>query len=119
MLTLCLSILNASCTKELKYSKEDLLAKSQAADSSVTVILPRNLSEGVHCSDYSTGCISGHIVRVKGLDMLAIEFSAEEEAKYAAKKFRGYYARNWFFDDVAGEPVLEKFVETVLEAKKP
>jgi hypothetical protein len=43
----------------------------------------------------------------------------EAQAISAAKKFRGYYARNWLFDDVTGEPVLEKFVTEKLEAKKP
>jgi hypothetical protein len=27
--------------------------------------------------------------------------------------------RNWLLDDVSGEPLLERFVEKSLEAKKP
>lgn len=114
-----LSCLGASCTKEVKYSKEALLAKAQEADPSVTVILPRSISEGVTCSEYSAGCLSAHIVRVKQLDLIAVEFNTQDEAIYAAKKFRGYYVRNWMLDDVTGEPVLEKFVIEKLEAKKP
>ena len=41
------------------------------------------------------------------------------KAKFAAKKVRGFYVRNWMLDDVTGEPVLEKFVQESLEAKKP
>lgn len=96
-----------------------MLDKAKAADSSVTVILPKTMSEGVNCSQYTSGCLAGHIVRIQNLDMIAIEFSTEEQAIFAAKKFRGYYFANWFFDDVAGEPTLEKFVESALEAKKP
>jgi hypothetical protein len=114
-----LSILSASCTKEVKYSKEELLKKAQAADSSVQLILPRSINEGISCSVYTEGCVSGHTVKVKNLELIAVEFMTEEQAKYAAKKVRGYYSRNWLFDDVTGEPILEEFVSRVLDAKKP
>jgi hypothetical protein len=58
-------------------------------------------------------------VKLKNLDFIAVEFNTEAEAKYAAKKIRGYYVRNWVFDDVTGEPILEEFVSRVLDAKKP
>jgi hypothetical protein len=116
---LVMSILAASCTKEVKYSKEALLAKAQQADPSVTYILPKSMTEGVTCNDYSEGCVSAHIVRVKNLDLIAVEFMSEAEAILAAKKFRGYYINNWLLDDVVGEPVLEKFVTEKLGAKKP
>lgn len=108
-----------SCNKEEHYSKESLLKKAQKADPEVTVILPRSMSEGVHCGDYPPGCIAAHIVRVKGLDMIIVEFSTNTEAQFAAKKVRGYYARNWLLDDVMGEPVLVKFVTEHLGAKLP
>jgi hypothetical protein len=114
-----LSILNASCTKELKYSKEDLLFKAMKADSTVGVVLPKSMNEGVHCTDYTEGCLSAHIVKVQNLEFIAVEFTNQAQAIHAAKKIRGLYARNWVFDDVTGEPLLVKFVETHLEAKKP
>lgn len=119
LVLILLSILTASCTKEVKYTKEALLAKAQEGDPSVTVILPRSITEGVQCTDYTEGCISAHIVKIKNLEMIAVEFNSEKEAVLAAKKFRGYYIRNWLLDDVTGEPVLEKFVVEKLEAKKP
>lgn len=114
-----LAILSASCTKEVKYSKEALYDKAKAADASVTFILPKGITEGVNCSDYTSGCVSAHTVRVQNIDMIAVEFMTEQDAIYAAKKFRGYYYYNWMFDDVSGEPALEKFVTEKLEAKKP
>ena len=111
--------LGASCTKEVKYSKEALLKKAQEADPSVTYILPNSLTEGVSCGDYAEGCVGAHIVRVQNLDLIAVEFGTEAQAIYAAKKVRGYYIRNWLLDDVTGEPILEKFVTEKLEAKKP
>jgi hypothetical protein len=116
---LLLSILAASCTKEVKYSKEALLAKAQEADPTVTYILPKSMTEGVSCNDYSEGCVSAHIVRVRDLDLIAVEFMSEAEAIHAAKKFRGYYIHNWLLDDVVGEPILEKFVGEKLGGKKP
>ena len=111
--------LTASCEKEEIYSKEVLLKLAQAADPSVSVILPRSMQEGVSCSDYPEGCLSAHIVRVKGLDMIAVEYANNKDAVYAAKKVRGFYIRNWLLDDVKGEPNLEKFVTEKLEAKMP
>ncbi len=119
LILLSLSILSASCTKEVKYSKEALLDKAKAVDPSITVILPKSMAEGVTCSEYSEGCLSAHIVRIKNLDLIAVEFMSQGEAILAAKKFRGYYTHNWMLDDVTGEPVLEKFVTEHLEAKKP
>ena len=119
LILLSLSILGASCTKELKYSKEELYSKAVAAEPSTTFVLPKSMSEGVTCSEYSSGCVAAHIVKIKNLELIAVEFMTEAEAIYAAKKFRGYYLRNWLLDDVSGEPVLEQFVTEKLEAKKP
>lgn len=114
-----LSILSASCTKEVKYSKEALFKKAQAGEPSVQFILPRSMNDGISCSQYTEGCLSGHTVKVKNLEMIAIEFANEAQAKYCAKKIRGYYVGNWVFDDVTGEPFLVEFVSRVLDAKKP
>jgi hypothetical protein len=116
---LLLSILAAACTKELKYSKEGLLSLALKADPSVSIQLPKSITEGISCTEYSTGCLSAHLVKVKGLDFIAVEFMSESEAMLAAKKFRGYYVRNWLMDDVMGEPELEKFVVEGLGGKKP
>ena len=108
-----------SCSKEVRYSKEDLLKRAQAADPTVTVILPSGLNEGVQCHEYTPACVSGHVVSVRGIEMLALEYESEKIAKEAAQKYRAYYTGNWIFDDVTGEPLLEKFVSEHLGAKKP
>jgi hypothetical protein len=56
---------------------------------------------------------------VRKLELIAVEFETEEQAKAAARKFRGWYTRNWLLDDVTGEPALEDFVSRHLEAKRP
>jgi hypothetical protein len=119
LILLALSILSASCTEELKYTKEQLYDLAKSKDPSLTFILPKNMNEGIKCSDYTPGCLSGHVVSVQGLEMIAVEFMLEKDAMVAAKKYRGFYLRNWMFDDVTGEPILENFVVNGLEAKKP
>lgn len=108
-----------SCSKPVKWSKEDLLKKAQQADPSISIILPKTMADGISCDVYSEGCLAGHIVSLRGLNFIAVEFSTEEQAINAAKKYRGYYTRNWLLDDVTGEPALEDFAQKSLEAKKP
>ena len=84
----------------------------------MSIVIPK-MEEGVRCDEYTPPCYSGHIVKIKNLDMLALEYLSQTEAMEAAKKYRGYYTGNWFFDDVAGEPLLEEFVSKHLDAKKP
>jgi hypothetical protein len=119
LLTCFVVLLFFSCSKEIKLSKEKLFSTAQKADSSVQLILPNSLTEGVSCSDYTEGCLSAHTVKVKNLEMIAVEFTNEAQAIYASKKYRGFYVHNWFLDDVRGEPELEKFVQEGLGAKAP
>lgn len=112
-------MLGASCTKQLRYSKEEIYNKTVAADPTATLVMPKSIGEGVTCAEYPSGCLSAHVVRIKNLELIAVEFASEDDAIIAAKKLRAYYARNWLFDDVFGEPVLERFVTEKLEAKKP
>lgn len=119
LILLFLSILSASCTKELKYNKEELLETIQQARPEARFVLPKSVNEGVDCGNYTEGCLAGHTLKLMNLEMILVEFETEAQAIQGAKKVRGYYARNWIFDDVTGEPVLEKFVEETLKAKKP
>ncbi len=107
-----------SCTKEVKYSKEKMLSLALKKDASVSLILPKSMNEGVTCVEYGEGCLGAHIVSVQNIEMIGVEFSDQDSAKRAAKRLRGYYAHNWMFDDVSGEPTLEKFVISAFEAKK-
>jgi hypothetical protein len=88
-------------------------------EATVSLVLPSRITEGVTCAEYGESCVGAHIVSVKKIEMIAVEFLDEASAVAAAKKFRGFYSRNWLFDDVSGEPLLEKFVSEALEAKRP
>lgn len=117
---IALLIATVSCTKELKYTKEDLLKILMKVDPTIKIILPKSINDGVTCAEYNQeGCLSAHIVQIKNLEMIGVEFTTEAQAIMAAKKYRGYYTRNWLLDDVTGEPDLEKFVTEHLQGKKP
>jgi len=108
-----------SCKEEEpKYTKEQLYFMAKEIDSNLSFVLPKTLKDGIKCSDYIEGCLSGHTVRARGLEMIAVEFAFEKQARDAAIKYNGYYLRNWMFDDVSGEPLLEDFVK-LLKAEKP
>ena len=108
-----------SCTKKDPiYTKEDLFFMARDKDPKAELILPSNINEAIDCSEYGEGCHAGHKVMIRGLEMIAVEFDTHENALIAAKSIKAWVARNWLFDDVTGEPVLEKFmIEAFPEAK--
>jgi len=108
-----------SCTKEVKYTKDQLVDMIKQHDSKATVVLPKTINDGIQCSDYSEGCLSGHTINILNLEMIAVEFEFEEQAHFAARKYNGLYLHNWLLDDVIGEPKLERFFMENLKAKKP
>ena len=109
-----------SCTKkEAIYTKEDLFYMAREKDPTAQLILPANINEAVDCSEYGEGCHTGHRVLVKGLEMIAVEFDTHANAMMAAKSIKAWVARNWLFDDVTGEPELEKFVKEAFDEAIP
>lgn len=109
----CLLFLTIACTKkEVIYSKEQMLkmAPNEGPDK-VEIILARNLNDVIPCSTYGDGCLSVHRLRAQNLDFLAIEFTHGELAKKAALKIHGWTVENWLFDDIDGEPVLQRWLQ--------
>jgi hypothetical protein len=107
-----------SCKKEEPiYTKEQLYNLAREHDSNMSFILPKSMQDGIKCESYTEGCQSGHIVKIRGVELIAVEFLTHQQAKEAANKYRGYHLRNWMFDDVTGEPLLEDFMK-LIEAKK-
>ena len=115
---LILALVVISCAKEKKFSQDEIILMGQDVEPKATAV-PAAGADAPSCAVYSEGCKSLFYIDVQGLKLIAVEFAHESEALLAAKKFRGYYSRNWFFDDVTGEPRLERFVTTGLKAKKP
>lgn len=114
-----LSILAASCSKEVKYFKDEMYQYATSKDARVEFVLANNF-EGklTNCQDYIGDCLNVFGVKLGLLYFIAVEFNSAAGARQAAQKYRGYYLHNWFFDDVRGEPALEELM-IKLEAKKP
>jgi len=110
-----------SCDKN-KYSEGELWRMAQRADPKIELLIPQDMQSGVQCADYggeAAGCIMGKRVKLRKVVAIIVQFETQEQARAVAEKYQLYYKYNWVFDDVAGEPVLESFVESVFGAMRP
>ena len=111
-----------SCSKEERFSASQMWKMAQKKDKNIELIIITDPAKRILCENYQAkGCIkgSGKRIKLRLVDLIAIEFDTEANAKAAAVSYDQYYAKNWFFDDVKGEPVLESFVKEVYGAKNP
>jgi hypothetical protein len=122
LILLCslLGSLLASCSKRhvdgLKYSLEEFDKLSTAAT------LSREKGEGeLHFPDYGPGVnrLESKALVFERLAFFAVSFENSEQAKSEAVRLNQYYARNWLFDRVEGEPVLEDYVIETFKATNP
>ena len=110
-----------ACTKSgvPNYSPQEFEEMAKQGDPDLEVVIPKSISEQlVDCSEYTPPCRYGIIVIIKKIKMRPLYYDDQKKALEAAKRIRGYVARNWVLDDVTGEPVLERFVVKYLNAKK-
>ncbi len=119
VLLLIFSIMILSCSEEV-FTKKQLMQLTLENDPQATYVIPKTMEDGIKCEDYGgkDACVSGHTIRLLGLEAVYVEYKSEKLAKKYAKIYNGYYARNWMFDEVQGEPILENFVVKVYGAKK-
>jgi len=110
-----------SCSKKQentgpKYTAEEFLALSHEAS-----VTNEKGEDAIKFSDYSPGVnkLDSKTFRYNRLVFFAIAFETEEEAKSEAKRLNQYYSRNWLFDRVEGEPVLEDYVISTFNAQNP
>ncbi len=115
-----LFLLTFSCTSKQDniYTRRQIFDMAKNADPNMRLILPKSIGTAiVNCASYKPACQNGHKVEVKGLEMIALEYEKPENAKKSAVAIRGYHIKNWVFDDVRGEPILERFVKKTFNAK--
>ena len=109
-----------ACDKDSKeeiVTAQEMLEMARAGGDQMEMILPRTISEPVvDCAEYTPRCKTGYKFKVKLVLMNVLEYETTAMALKAAKNYDGYVYRNWFFDHVKGEPVLERFVQRQFNA---
>lgn len=116
---LSLAIVSCSCSDRPNFTKEEVLEKLRAADPNLEVMVPPSITQPlVHCREYLPPCQIGYKVKIKGMEVTGLYYEDQKRAYKSAKSIRGYHLRNWAFDQVAGEPILERIFEDHLKAKK-
>ncbi len=110
-----------SCSKkkevvDLKYTLEEFDQLAHEATPS-----HEKAEDGLKISDYAVG-VNEHDSKglvYKNLTFFAVSFESEEQARAEALRLNQYYSRNWLFDRVEGEPILEDYVITIFHAINP
>lgn len=111
-------ICSCSCQEEIpNYSKEEMLGWAREADPDMLIEVGDMTQALVDCRKYTPNCRIGYKVVLKDLKFNALYYEMQDDATKAAKRIRGYQARNWVFDEVRGEPVLERIVTKYLKAQ--
>ena len=121
ILTLCLFIISGCSKKEagpgMKYTQEefDLILNS------TTALPDKNNANAINFSDYSPGVdrTNSKALVYQRLSFAALAFETEKQARDEALRLNQYYSRNWLFDKVEGEPILEDLVIVKFHAMNP
>lgn len=112
-----------SCSESDVYTPIEMFQKAYNFDNTIEEVRigVKEEHRQLHCSDYPSGCIPGSPKRfkIRLVEMIVVQYHSTDQACLAALKTGQWHARNWLFDDVTGEPVLEDFVKQVYNAKNP
>jgi hypothetical protein len=121
-LSLMLIFLFSSCScssEKPNLDQMQLLEMVREIESDVELMVPPSLDKPlVNCYKFLPPCKLGYKVKIKGLEVTALYYEDKSKAKESATSIRGYQFRNWAFDQVRGEPILERFFENKIEAKR-
>jgi hypothetical protein len=81
----------------------------------------KNAVNAINFTDYSAGVdrVNSKALIYERLSFAAIAFENEKQAKAEALRLNQYYSRNWLFDKVEGEPLLEDLVISRFHATNP
>jgi len=109
-----------ACAKEEEtYTKAEIYSMAIKHDEKAELIIPESIEEGVKCSEYGPGCKAAFLAKIFGLEIRVIEYENSEFARKDAITMGEFYKGTWVFDEIAGEPVLERFVTKVYKATNP
>lgn len=123
MFSLFIFLTSACSKKEERYSTTQMWSMATKVDDSIFLVpIPNHEAHRrVLCVNYGPGCVegSGRRIHVRKVELLAIEFETESAARAEALRLNQWHAKNWLFDDVTDEPVLESFVQQAFQAVNP
>ncbi len=111
-----LAVLVACTAKNVE--QYEIIAIGKKVDPEFHLVLPGIKDVPVSCAPYGTGCQFGIKVQHQFLSFLMISYAQYDQAQRAAEHLGQYYYKNWLFDQVAGERILEEFVTAAYQAKK-
>lgn len=125
----------ASCScssEEKKWGPIELYQIAQKYDKNVSDVqmpppnTPQYLEKAILCKNYPTeGCRGiindgiGKRFNFLGIEIIVLRYDSTVNACKAALEIGQWYSRDWIFDDVTEEPILEDFVQKAYNAKKP
>ena len=110
-----------SCSKKIKVDEP----KYTLEEFNKLIHEARELSEkdsdGFNLADYASGVnrLESKAYIFKRLSFFAVEFETTTQAKAEALRLNQYYSRNWLFDRVEGEPILEDYIIETFKATNP
>ena len=113
-------LLTAGCSdgdENLLYDKPTIMGMAKDVDPNIVEVLPEALDKGLKCSDYAPGCVGAFVVRTRLVEYNMVRFDSTTNARRKATELNQFYARNWVFDEVRGEPVLEDFIAKAFDAR--
>ena len=95
----------------------EMFSMATKADPNMKIVIGTMQKAAVTCSDYKIACKTGYLVRIKNMEIKVLYYLNQDKALESAKRLRAYVSKNWVFDDVRGEPILERLVVKYMDAK--
>jgi hypothetical protein len=95
----------------------EMFSMATKADPNMKILIGTMQKAAVTCSEYKIPCKIGYLVRLKNMEIKVLYYINQDKALESAKRLRAYVSRNWVFDDVRGEPILERLIVKHMDAK--
>jgi len=99
-------------------SQQAMIGMARGGDPEMHILVGNLTAALVDCKKYRPKCKIGYRVVIKKLSLDALYYETQEDALASANHIQQYLSRNWVFDNVVGEPILERFVVKHLFAKR-
>jgi hypothetical protein len=109
-----------SCNSDQKQpniTKGEMFKMATLADPGMKIQIGTMQKAAVTCEEYKIPCKVGYLVKIKNMEIKVLYYETQENALKSATRIRGYVSRNWAFDDVRGEPILERLIVKYMNAK--